>query len=375
MSSNGSQLRWRAVRRYLNSSRAALTRTAAGLAEEWPRTGPSLITPDGWVAARPVPLEEVRLSWDGAPAAPRVTGAEPQAFLVRPLQDDGQRYPSYSAALGAVDPPGIFDNRPCYRLLSVSGDPAALSFGPADYFDGIDVAEAVAHELAAVWMASGDLGGRKDLSRTDLPLRTLAGEPGDLAGRTVVPAVCTLTVRHDTDADSAADAASFLLHWRDPKRVASGGGLYQVAPVGVFQPAGSVGAGDADFDLWRCISRELSEELLGTPEHHGLDYAEWPFGLQLEEAREKGRCKAYYLGAGVDPLTLVVDLMTVVVFEAATYDEIFADLVSGNDEGTLTGGAPFTEETVTRYARDEPMQPAGAALLELAWRHREMLLG
>jgi hypothetical protein len=369
MMSNGSQQRWRAVRRYLNASRSALTSTAAGLTEEWPRTGPSLITPDGWLVAQPVPLGEVRLGWQPEPAAPRVTGTEPQSFLVRPLRGDGERYPTYSAALGDLDRPGIFTDRPCYRLLSVDGP--SLGFGPANYFAGIDVAEAVAHELAAVCMASADRGGRPHLSRTDLPLRTLTGEPADLTGRTVNPAVCTLTVRHDPDADSA----SFLLHWRDPKRVASGGGLYQVTPVGVFQPAGSVGDGDPDFDLWRCISREMSEELLGTPEHHGLDYATWPFGRQLDEAREKGRCRAYFLGAGVDPLTLVVDLMTVVVFEAATYDEIFAELVSGNAEGTLTGGADFAEETVTRYACQEPMQPAGAALLELAWRHRDVLLG
>ncbi len=49
--------------------------------------------------------------------------------------------------------------------------------------------------------------------------------------------------------------------------------------------------------------------------------------------------------------------------------------------GAVTG-IPFTAETVERYAGTEtgtetgtePMQPAGAALLRLAWRHRDVLL-
>ena len=38
-------------------------------------------------------------------------------------------------------------------------------------------------------------------------------------------------------------------------------------------------------------------------------------------------------------------------------------------------GIPFTAETVHRFTRDEPMQAAGAAVLELAWQHRKHLLG
>ena len=38
-------------------------------------------------------------------------------------------------------------------------------------------------------------------------------------------------------------------------------------------------------------------------------------------------------------------------------------------------GLPFTAEVVARFAGGaEPMQPAGAAALELAWRHRACLL-
>jgi hypothetical protein len=39
-------------------------------------------------------------------------------------------------------------------------------------------------------------------------------------------------------------------------------------------------------------------------------------------------------------------------------------------------GVPFTGEAVQRLAGgSEPMQAAGAAVLQLAWRHRRSLLG
>jgi hypothetical protein len=44
-----------------------------------------------------------------------------------------------------------------------------------------------------------------------------------------------------------------------------------------------------------------------------------------------------------------------------------------NDEGRVTG-VPFSAEVVDRFTGGgEPMQAAGAAVLELAWRHRRWL--
>ena len=91
----------------------------------------------------------------------------------------------------------------------------------------------------------------------------------------------------------------------------------------------------------------------------------------------------YWLGLGIDPLTFVADMLTVAVFEAKVFDEIFGRLVTANAEGHRvefedgTGraaGLPLRADQVDRLARHEPMQVAGAALLRLAWAHREMLL-
>lgn len=65
--------------------------------------------------------------------------------------------------------------------------------------------------------------------------------------------------------------------------------MYDVIAAGEFQPA-SVALWDRrnDFDLWRNIVREYSEELLGTPEHDGtrikpIDYDTWPLYRDLED--------------------------------------------------------------------------------------------
>ena len=41
---------------------------------------------------------------------------------------------------------------------------------------------------------------------------------------------------------------------------------------------------------------------------------------------------------------------------------------------TATSGWSSPPESVERFTRTEAMQPAGAALLTLAWQHREVLL-
>ncbi len=145
-------------------------------------------------------------------------------------------------------------------------------------------------------------------------------------------------------------------------------------------------AQQADFSLWRCMTREFSEELLGGPEDYPtrdgvLDYGQWPFARELAAARDAGTLRVHCVGLGVDPLTLATDLLTVAVFDSAVFDQLFRDLVTSNAEGrvvTENGSAaiPLRAETVARFTGGaEPMQTAGAALLRLAWQHRRALLG
>ena len=69
-----------------------------------------------------------------------------------------------------------------------------------------------------------------DALRDALPFRSLIGDPFDPARRAVIPAITTLTIR----LRRYPAEPSFLLHWRDPAKVATAGGMYDVIPAGEF---------------------------------------------------------------------------------------------------------------------------------------------
>lgn len=363
---------WRDIRRLLNANRHDLAvRAAAQVYPSVPKVGSTpLLAPPQWLPPTPLDLDEVGLTWENtAPLGADVTG--PASGHLRPLRPDGRQYASYAEALAGVERPALLENRPIYRLLagSLAGGPPWLRVTHGRYFDWVNSGEAMAHELAAAWQA----GNGAILGNERLRLRTLVGDPGDLPGRSTLSAVTTLTLRVPPAGDP-----TFVLHWRDPAAVTHAGGLYQVMPVGVFQPAGEDPAARArDLDLWRGMAREFSEEFLGTAEDYGgpVDYDRWPFFGELSAARSAGKLRVWCLGMGADPLTLAVDVLCVAVFASDVFDTLFAGLVTANAEGRVMTGVPFTADVVGRFTGREPTQPAGAAVLELAWQHRKWLLG
>jgi hypothetical protein len=182
--------------------------------------------------------------------------------------------------------------------------------------------------------------------------------------------------------ESSGDVG-FLLHWRDPAKVTHAAGMYQVMPVGIFQPADdAAGSVRQDLNMWHSMVREFSEELLGGSEDYSrfgspIHYEQWDFHRRLTQARQRGDLQVSTLGVGVDPLTLVADILTVAVFDADFFDDIFGGLVGTNSEGQIvseygTAGFAFTETSVGRFSSgQEPMQDAGSAVLKLAWKHRQ----
>jgi len=334
-SASQSPERWRAVRRDLNRRRHLLTQAASRLYPDAARVGSTaLLCRGAWIPPQPLGLDEVQLAWVERPPPPAVSGGEPASAHVRPLRGDGTRYPVYTGALAALDPPALFENRPSYRLLAARLTPGAaqLDLAGGRYFDGVNVSEALAHELAAARAAARAAGG-DPLGGSGLPLRELVGDPCDLSRRSAMCAVTTVTLRR-----TAGGEASFLLHWRDAAKVTHAGGLYQVMPVGIFQPADANPASvRADLSLWRSMAREFSEELLGTTEDYRdlgspLDYGRWPFYRELSAARAAGKVSVSCLGLGVDPLTLAVDILAAAVFDSTLFDALFGGLVAANAE-------------------------------------------
>jgi transcriptional regulator with XRE-family HTH domain len=381
------QRRWCSIRRSLNEHRIELSDVAARLHHSAVHVaGTALISREEWLPRVPLELGNISLKWVETSGAPAVTGTERQASGVLPSASDGRRYRRYAHALRDLERPTLFENRVCFRLMDISWAPSAgrLAFGQASYFDMVDVSEAVAHELAASHLAFAPTEtkvGRPSWKR--VPLRKLIGDPFNLARRIVVPSIDTLTIRR------SGPSATFLLHQRDPERVAVCGGMFHVMPAGVFQPSSvSPRACSHDFDLWRNLQREFSEELLGNLEHDGtasapINYADDEPFRSLNHARGQGRLRVYCFGIGLDPLTLWGEILTVAVIDDEVFDDIFGGLVQANAEGIVVSthgrkrtvrGIPFTEERVEQLLEDEPMAPAAAACLALAWQHRSSIL-
>ncbi|HEX2298782.1 MAG TPA: XRE family transcriptional regulator, partial [Pseudonocardiaceae bacterium] len=111
--------------------------------------------------------------------------------------------------------------------------------------------------------------------------------------------------------------------------MAISGGMYHVLPTGEFQPS-SIALWDRhnDFDLWRNMVREYSEELLGEPECDGtrsqpIDYEQWSLFQRLKAARVDGSLTVFFLGLGLDALTLTSCILTVVVIDDEVFNEVF----------------------------------------------------
>jgi transcriptional regulator with XRE-family HTH domain len=371
-----SQERWRATRKALNARRGELSRFVARAygGNAFGDTG--VLTCPAWLPERPMDLARVDLRLVPDAPVPTLDGTEPETLLVRPQASLTRAYNRYTQGIRDIDQPRLFENRPAWRLLDVApwGDGGSLTFGPTTYFAAVDVFEVLAHETAYVHLVEdgGMHGGAPTLR--DLPFRRLVGDPFDCTRRPIMPAVDTLTIRRDP-----VGGDSFILHRRDSARVAVAGGMLQVIPSGVFQPSSvHPSAQESDFDLWRNIMREYSEELLGNREHDGdgypVRYDVEPF-TTLDRARANGDFRAYFLGLALDALTLAGEVLTVLVIDASTFDTVSNDFVDRNDEGSvLNERFPFTELGVSDVLESGRLAPAGAACISLAWRHRDVLL-
>jgi len=383
-----SQRQWVLARKGLNQHRIELSREAARWHGSCKRVGRStLLAHPAWTPHVPLELDEVELVWTDKQDPAALRGVEREAHAARPLLSAGHRYERYVHAVRDLDPPRLFENRVSFRLLDVGfseTDNPRLGFGMTTYFDAVDVCETLAHELADAYVSFLPQGAEvRHPSGRRLPFRKLIGDPFDLRRRLVGASIDTLTVRR------SRSSASFVLHQRDAERVAVAGGMYHVMPAGVFQPSSMLPpANSYDFDLWRNMMREYSEEFLGNLEHDGnasalIDYDRQEPFRSLSQARREGKLRVFLLGVGLDPLTLWGEILTVAIFDDDAFDEIFGAMVGQNNEGTVVSVAspikparyvPFTEERVDQLVEAEPLAPAAAGCLELAWHARETLL-
>jgi hypothetical protein len=379
-----SQHEWLNERKLLNQNRAALTQVALDLYHQSIRVNRTgFLMREDWKLDHPIDLGKVSIELTHPPD-PIVTGRHEETLRVRPLSSSGKPYESYHRAMRDLDRPRLFENRICYRLQDARFSPEQgnLSLGYMRYFDMIDVGEALAHELAVTALGSDGKPIRfsPEQLRGQLHFRRFAGDPFDLNAYPLLFSISTLTIRR------SRARSTFVLLRRGVHKVAIAGGMLSVMPTGVFQPASITPNHHADdFNMWHNMMREYSEEFLGNPEHDGdgdpIDYANQEPFRSLDKARYEGRIKVHYLGTGIDALNFVGDALTVAVFDADTFDDIFRDMVEFNEEGTVEKDGKtfenfvFDESTIERLLSTEAMAPSGAACLTLARQHRAALLG
>jgi hypothetical protein len=388
-----SEAEWLRVNAYCQRERHKLAvRAGGGFPPRLRVAGTPLLAPPTWRLPAPVPLDGVRLEFRADAPRPDVPDLAVLAPGALPVRADGTRYRHYSDVVAELAAPSVFENRPTYRLLEADlarPDGPWLAFGRGRYFDNIDAGGAAGHEYAAARLgeiaAARAAGGAADViadaaagagATGRCAYRAALGGPIGLARRVALLAVSALTLRHDRQAGTA----TFPLHYREPGKVGHAAGLYQVIPVGVFQPSGEAPWNEAnDFSLWRGLLREYAEELLGADEDHGselapIDYAAWPLAKAMTDGLAGGRVRAWCLGLGSDPLTFAIDLLVAVVIDAPLYDDLFGAAVDANAEGRVTGPRPFDHASVSALLRGAPLQAAAEALLALALAHRDTLL-
>lgn len=369
---------WRQVRAALGRHRRELAVLAESLYRDHRVAGlknTGAISTPAWIPIEPIRLDEITLTLDSVVAEPTVTGEEPESGSVRPLASPEARYRRYHDAVRDLAAPRLFENRLCFRLLGVDWTQPRLQFGQMGFFDAIDTNEALAHEFAAHHLAiDGD--GEVALPRASmrrLSFRKLIADPFDLSRRPLMGAIGTLTIR-------GGDSPSVVLHQRDAASVAGGGGMVHLLPAGIFQPSSVIPAAiAADFSIWRNIQREYAEELLGHDEYDGsgkpIRYDKLEPFAKIDRALRDGDIRVFCLGVTIDALTLAGDILTVAVIAPDTYDDLFANAVETNSEGSVPARAfPFEENTLTWLSESKRLSPGAAAALHLAWTHRKSLL-
>jgi hypothetical protein len=318
-----------------------------------------MLTADDWIPSQPIPIQSIHLSM--VEDIPRKINLSP-----KPLPTiEGKKYRTYADAIEENDRPRMFEDNKQYRLLQIGKKSLTFSRKPYSYFDKVNYGEYLMYQ---VYQAHDR---KKSLKTTDWYKYSIRiRQPSD---HILLCGINTLTLLHD------GKDLRFLMHLR----AASTGtamGTFHVIPAGEFQPSCvAPSAFDEDFDLWKSMMREYSEEILGMEEWDGnssvpFSYEEEPFATLMKEVAAN-TIKPYYLGIALDPITLQAEILTAVVFKESVFNSVFPKIITTNTEGKIITdrnrwGRPFTEQEYKNYEAINTL-PAGYGALALGWKHRK----
>jgi hypothetical protein len=383
----------------------------------------SLLAEQTWIPSTPIQLAPPQqdLSDDSAQFVTTFGDEPSEGYLIGDHQSEevldrirlllpseqAVRSPSLSRTIQSIERPNPerFQSRPSYSLSGVSRDTEGrlrLSFRKAYYFDYIDCGELLALEVIREFrdLAQSDRALLLNEDPTSvaiddlllrlqgrLKLRTLLGDWRMVRRRPSLAGVNMLTVF----LDKASGEATFPMMQRSAL-AGTAGGTVHVIPAGEFQPTSSALADwSKHCTLWQTILRETAEEVLLHPEAEShskqmeeLALAE-PISSMLSLIRT-GQWRTYFLGIGLDALTLKPEILVASVIDRQAFQSAFATYLpngslpgkdsEGDIDRTGTGwGTRLTAENLRLY-RDNPLAlPAASGCIELFARSASGILG
>ena len=318
---------------------------------------------ESWIPKQPIILDNIDLMLEPDPG-----------FLIKLRHDllptcAGKRYERFSEAVAQLDKPVLFENRIQYRILGVTDSKLSFSESEYHYFDKIDYGEYFVHELA--------IGALRKIDRRWRGNRKAAIKRFHrLSDHVVLAGVNTLTII------CSEDEPRIIMHLRGKDETGTAMGAINVVPAAEFQPSCLAPTSfKEDLNLWKNIMREYAEELLCMDEYDGnntvpFDYKSQPYSI-LDAGKMANKIRPYYLGFGIDPITLQGQILTAVVFGEEIFNSIFMTPRLENREGKIftesdRWGRPFTLNECNAY-RNSNILPAGEATLNIAWEHRDLL--
>ncbi|HEY0293773.1 MAG TPA: hypothetical protein VGC69_00410 [Bordetella sp.] len=345
----------------LRLRRPKLAGDALGAAAfSWQAYKAPMLAPDQWVPDAPVPLArlDASLAWNAArQKAPRLH----DGFAQRMREE-------LKAKL---------EDNTIYRLFEARATDGVPAFtcGLATYFDHIDSGEALVWEAAQARVKAGKKAGQAELLKAMLPHMPLRQKTGplDFSTRTCCIGVDTLTV-----VGFRNRPAVFFMHERGSgqRGPAEAGNSLHVVPAGSFQPNAAKDLHhDAEYSVRRNVLRECAEELFDKEDLMQASQRLSPDRIfekdpelhVLKGMFDDGGITQWYLGSFIDPLTLKVEVLTLLLVDGDRLADSFEALRDGweghHDQ------YPFTVEELDDVQAQPRLLPAGQAALILGIRH------
>jgi hypothetical protein len=331
-----------------------------------------LIVSDAWIPEKPLDFSKITLEWEGGPSA------FPSKWegLVERLTRECEV---------------VIEDNPTYRLLSMkNGEGLCLKFGLGSYKDYVETCEALAWELA--WHVRPSivrrLIGHKNTETREKCKETLKKptlkkrskiEALDFSNRSTAVGINVLTVI--TNPNEGQRDATFLIHHRG-KVVAEGIEAFHVIPAGTFQPFHKRDAyHDVEFNIAWTILREFGEEVLNK---ETIIKTKWSYldpKAPFEEDEElkklyllfqKECVNLYFLGIGLDCLTLKPEIMILLLINGRTMANVIPRVkrgLEGNWEGRIIENRAFEKKELRALVANAKMTPSGKGCCALAVRN------